>query len=71
MLLRRLFAKHNISKRIIPICTNQFYTDYAVVVKHKSSITSNLSICSNHFTTYLGKNNMLPKAILKVFLHQK
>jgi hypothetical protein len=68
MLLRRLFANHNnISKRIIPICTNQFYTDYAIVVKHKSSITSNLSICSNHFTTYLKKKNNVTLSNFKSF----
>jgi hypothetical protein len=50
MLLLTLFAKNNyISKRILPI--------YRVNIKHKSSITSNKSICPNHLTTYLGKNN--------------
>jgi hypothetical protein len=58
-MLRRLFAQHNnISKRIIPICTNLFKTDNAIVAKQKSSIFSNISIFSNHFSAYIGNNNV-------------
>jgi hypothetical protein len=67
-LLRRLFAKHkNISKRIIPTCINRFYADYTVFLKHKSGITSNISICSNHFSTYLGKNYNITQSNFKKF----
>jgi hypothetical protein len=54
-MLRCLFAKrnNNIFNRILPICTNPYYTDNVVVVKRN---TNNTLIFSNNIT-YFGKNN--------------
>jgi hypothetical protein len=59
-MLRSLFAKHyfnnnnnnNNYKRIVANSINQFYT-------HNSSTSRNISIFSNHFSTFLVKNNIV------------
>jgi hypothetical protein len=62
-MLRSLFAKNNINNnnnifnRIIANSIYQFYRNGAVVVKHNINITSNISIFSNNFSTFLGKYN--------------
>jgi hypothetical protein len=65
-MLRSLFAKrnNNIFNRILPNCTNPYYTDNVVVVKGN---TNNTSIFSNNFSTYFVKNNNVTQSNFKSF----
>jgi hypothetical protein len=73
-MFRRLFAQHN--QRIIPICTNLFKTDNAIVTKQKSSIfignnNGTHSNCKSFSTLKIDITSMVNKVNYKSFSTSK